>query len=522
MLWLKSKGIIIFVCILISLLFACNIFDFRPVIITTSLDNGNNLLASRTTPITIVFSDEPVHLDVEKALVIENTKGTIEIDIFWDGNICTIKPAEPWVPSEQYYFTLKGTIAMQDGRKTKAALYYSFFAVRNTRAPYIKDFYPQNGMVTNTRPETVIQLTFSEPMDAVAVERALIIEPVFPAIFEWNTDNTVLAVKRKNNALLSPCVRYTWKLDKTACAIDGAPLELPQTQYFLTMENVEHQRVIKTFPAKIADGVIQLLENSNLTTGFLYNYGIVIEFAYDIDPNSLLAKKVMLFPGIEGNIVLISPKRLLFTPATIIPPETKLMLYVPSSVSTIDGLPMQQDYIEYFTCATPWMKLTRLQDRITDPINVYDNPDGNDTYKIKRLTVTNTNPQSDPDPDGGFSPHAGATTSESYIVIVLTFNASFTTHEQKLKFIECVSFNNLNSGTNLTATRYVLSGVSWSDTDTTVALTYKPDSFQPVPIGSGSNSGIGTLYRLIIKGGINGIEAHTFLREDIILYVEVQ
>lgn len=521
MLRLKSKGIIILICFVFSFLFSCGIFDFRPVIITTSLDSGHTLLPSRTAPITIMFSDEPVHLDVEKALVIENTKGPVEIDIFWDGNICTIKPAEPWVPSEQYYFTLKGTIAMQDGRKTKAAIYYSFFAVRNTRAPYIKDLYPQNGSVTNTRPETVIKLTFSEPMDAVAVERALIIEPVFPAIFEWNTDNTVLVVKRKNNALLSPCVRYTWKLDKTACAIDGAPLELPQTQYFLTMENVEHQRVVKTFPAKIADGALQLLENSNLATGFLYNYGVVIDFAYDIDPNSLLAKKIMLFPGIEGNVVLINPKRLLFTPATIIPPETKLMLYVPSTVSTIDGLPMQQDYIEYFTCATPWMKLTRLQDRITNPVNVYDNPDGNDTYKIKRLTITNTNPQPDPDPDGGFT-LTGTTVSESYVVIVLTFNASFTTHEQKLTFIDCVSFTSLNSGTQVNAYRYVLSGVSWSDNDTTVALTYKPDTFQPVPIGGGSNSGIGALYRLIIKGGINGIEAQTFLREDIILYVEVQ
>jgi len=513
MLWSKSKNLTILLCILFPFLFSCGIFDFRPVIITTSLDDGNTLLPARTSPITIVFSDEPVHLDVEKALAIENTKGPIEIDIFWDGNICTIKPAEPWVPSEQYFFTLKGTIAMQDGRKTKAAIYNSFFAVRNTRAPYVKEIYPQNGAIINTRPERVIQLTFSEPMDAVAVERALIFDPVFPAVFEWNSDNTVLLVKRKNNALLSPCARYTWKLDKKACAIDGAPLELPQMQYFLTMENVEHQQVVKTFPANIADGAIQLLDTSSLTDGFHYNYSIVIEFKYDIDPDSLLAKKIVLFPGIEGTVVLINPKQLLFTPATIIPPQTKLMLYVPSTISTTDGLPMQQDYVEYFTCATPWMKLTGLQDRITNPEHVYTDPDGTDTYIIKKVMVTQTNP--DPDITG-----AGNNIVESYIVIVLTFNASFTTHEQKLKFIECVSFTSLNSGTLSTAYRYVLTGVSWSNNDTTVALTYKQDTLQPIPIGS--SGGTGNLYRLIIKGGINGIEAQTFLRDDIVLYMEVQ
>ncbi len=207
--WLSKVGAVVLgVCLFVS----CGFFDFRPVFIETNLNAANTVLPERTSPVTIAFSAEPEHIDVEKCLTIENSKGQVSYDVEWHGECCVIRPCEPWIPSEKYWLVLEGSIKMLDGRRTTLAIKSSFYAVRSAKPPYLVSSLPENGARRSIREETVLELVFSEPMDTASVEQALVFAPDFDKTWEWSTQNTVLRVRRKNDKPLEACVRYGWKL----------------------------------------------------------------------------------------------------------------------------------------------------------------------------------------------------------------------------------------------------------------------------------------------------------------------
>lgn len=523
--WLSKLGVLLFgVCLCV----ACGIFDFRPVFVKTNLDAGNTILPERTTPVTITFSAEPVHIDVEKSLTIENSKGQVSYDVEWQGNCCIIRPCEPWIPSEKYWLELDGSIKMLDGRRSTLAIKVPFYAVRNTRPPYLISAKPENGARCSIREETVLELVFSEPMDTVSVEQALVFTPDFDKTWEWSAENTVLRVRRKNDKPLEACVRYSWKLLDFACGSDSAPLQLPQPMFFLTLSSTVHQEVVRMYPARF-DGA-SLIESEDFSLEAMdLDSSIIVEFAHDIDAAQLADTAMVIEPGIKGSIVCLSPRKLLFVPRTLFMPESNYVLAVSKSVSTMEGMPMVDDYYKYFKIEKQWLKVTKLScsmgtESTTLPVlppqppailyKDYENPENYAFLTVKPWEVTTGGNNND-------------LATEKRTRLIITFNEPFLTVHAKESLLLSLRLKRYNANTSsgkggsshigITVLPIGDNGVpslmqaTWTD-DTTVMLDFNNITEETYKY----------LYELTIAGGAEGVYNGTYLRENLLYYVEVQ
>lgn len=336
---------------------SCGLVDLRPVTVATRPAEAYTTLASRVDCLAVDFSAEPLRLEAERAFMVSSPGGAVEGDFIWNANGFSWKPVSPWDPGVRYRLVFRGSVRMADGREAFPEFDLPFYALRSSGRPGLVASIPEDGAstVVSSGDAVVLQLVFSEAMDAGSVEDAFVLRPSTECRFSWNAGNTTLDVTSEES--LSPCTAYRWTIGTEARAADGSPLASSESGSFSTDIDTTPPRVERVYPVVRSGG--DWVEVAADLSGVDAGHSIAILFSETVDAASV-ASAVRIEPSQPGTSMAVSPRLVVHTPDRDWIPEKPLTLVVSENVEDASGLRMQAEFRARFTPAVPFLRLLRV------------------------------------------------------------------------------------------------------------------------------------------------------------------
>ncbi|PKL26499.1 MAG: hypothetical protein CVV47_00785 [Spirochaetae bacterium HGW-Spirochaetae-3] len=461
---------------------ACGLVDLRPVIMTVTPGTADAVLGARDAGLSVSFSAEPVRLDAERAFSVRSAVGTIEGIYSWEGHAFSWVPILPWDPGVRYRLEISEPIPMLDGREAHPDFVVPFYCLRSSGRPVLDSFSPVDGATVGVpvSGESMLELRFSESMDASSVRDALSLRPSASFCVSWNAEGTVAIVVPDGRLL--PCTVYRWSLDASARAADGSPLSRSETAAFVTDLDVIPPRVARVYPAVLSDGT--WLEAASSLYELDSGHSIAVLFSEAVDAASVRAG-IQVGPDVAGRVAVVSQRMAIFTPDSGWKPEAELELFVSADVEDVSGLGMSDEYRLVFTPVVPFLRIVEVAASVGESTG--------DTGGTSIMAVTVGT-----EPDG-------------VLGLTLVFSAPFGACA-KVGAVDMISLATFFPG-SLDAPG--LRSAAWFSDDTLV-MTWE---------GLRKSTAVSTnYYELTVDGGPWGItsESGRYLREDAAIYIEAK
>ena len=356
------------VLFLLPLLFSsCMFADLRPVGISTVPEGPWAVLDGEYSPVILIFDTEMEKPSVERSIQIISSNGAVEGDIKWEGKNLYFIPAVSWKPGLRYGLKVSGTITAIDGREASVSMDIPFFAVSRSPLPYVKSFFPADGMSVGISNKVILELNFSRPMDRLSVEDALKFEIPGDKVFRWQDDDSSLLI---SSALpLNPWIAYRWSISDAALSREGAPLSKEFSGRFTTDLERDFISVKRIIPLMPPDPFLKtepsglwgtwLPSGPGMETGPGYGHGIGVEFSKTADSESL-RRAFSFTPSLPGRVEILSPVSAVFIPSKDMESGTVYEIRISGAVKDAEGLKMGNDYVSSFKSDIPFLYITSV------------------------------------------------------------------------------------------------------------------------------------------------------------------
>lgn len=343
---------------------SCGLADLRPVPISTYPSAPGEVLPERTTPLEIRFGTAMVKLEAEKAVAVAGDGAAVDGDFAWNGDVLRFSPVEPWRPGTRYALSVSGSIRAVDGRMLRPLVDVPFYAVSRAPAPYVLGWSPGQGASTGVDASAgaVVELRFSEAMDALSVERSFSLDGGGDLDFSWTDGGRIFRAAPK--APLRPWTVYRWSLSAEAASLEGAFLARAERGSFSTDSDRVQPRVARTFPM-VRSGPDWIDAGGGLD-GLDVGEAVGIDFSKAMKADSL-ASSIRLEPALAGRVRPLAPDRAVFVPDQDLAPGTRFRLLVSADAVDASGLRMREDYVEAFAVGIPYLEVAELRADGTDP-----------------------------------------------------------------------------------------------------------------------------------------------------------
>ncbi|GHV83934.1 hypothetical protein AGMMS50212_12740 [Spirochaetia bacterium] len=345
-------------------LFSCAFADLSQIGITVNPAASGAILEDYKTPVWINFDTEMKKVEVEQLLKISYADGKVEGDIKWSGNTIYFTPVADWIPGISYILSLSGTVYALDGRDAKVSYIVPFFAVKDSKVPFITGFTPKDGESVGVTPTDggKLKLVFSCAMDKHSVEDALSIDGISKKEYVWNDTGTELEVYSKD--ALNAWTVYHWSISSKALSAEGTPLYKSVSAQWTTDKDLEAPKVKKIYPLlridDDAEGFYWRKTGLEIEDGLGSSQAIGISFSKSMDRNSMIS--CMRFePSISGNVEQISSSEIVFIPSKNPEIGTNYRIIVSGEVKDEYGLKMADDYSTVFTVNIPYLEIKDIR-----------------------------------------------------------------------------------------------------------------------------------------------------------------
>jgi len=457
-----------------------DIVDLRPVSMTSDPYAENTVLAGRMTGISIAFSTEPEQMEVERIFSVQSSKGVLEGDFTWEGSSFIWTPVSPWDPGVRYRLMVRGAVRMLDGREIRPEMDLPFYAVRSSGLPVLVSWFPADGATVGVTGSmsTMLELSFSEPMDQRSVELAFGLVPKISVDYSWNDDGMVLSIIPRNR--LDPCTVYHWKVSAEARALDGAPLANEKKGTLSTDSSIAGPVIERVYPvAFVGDLWVEMGEDLSTLEA---EHSIAVKFSEPVDSEKA-ESGVRIEHGQSGNARLVRPDLVVYTPEDSWVPEKSYTLLVSADVENQIGISMIADCRIEFITRTPFLEVLTIS---ASEGQLLLKPDNKDTILV---TVWN-------EPEG-------------ILTLTLEFSAPFNPVDRS----ETTNLVSLDAFFPNTLAVPVLKSVAWPSGDSLVMTWQNLKK---------SNSEVTNFYELTMPGGQAGLKSAggLYMSDDFSVFVE--
>ena len=474
----RSMNKILFLLLIFSFFYtSCGFIDLRFITVHIEPEEMDSLLPEKYSPVILKFDTEMIHNEAESIIQINSGLGAVNGDKIWRGNELYFIPISGWTPGIRYTLNLTGTLRSADGRELRLERYVPFYAVNKNTPPMLDWHYPANGASTGVN-NLSFEFHFSQSMDKLSAETALILEGVGNKKFQWSSDDKVLTVTI--DKALNPWLVYRWNIKDTAKSIDGVPLPKTYTGYFTTDFDQTLPYVKNIYPVMNSNGRWHPT-GADIEKGLEYGDSIAVSFNKAMGENVL--KSIRFEPSLMGRAEYLTEDSIVYIFSKSPEPETIYTLIVSSEAKDNEGLKIGVDYKINFTPNIPYLNILSF---------VVDN----DLF-IEDFSVSNIVLPVKIDP----------ATGELFFSIRFSFPFNLG--------------NKQNTPQRITLTPFFPKALS------PVALKYVNWIFNDRMYMcweglTATDSVIPNFYKITIPGGKSGISSDTgiFMKEDLIIYLE--
>lgn len=348
-------------------LISCGFADLRPIGVSTIPVAPGAVLPEKDSKVIILFDTDMEKLSVERALQVSSPNGAVEGELKWEGRNLHFIPVVSWRPGIRYALKLSGTVTALDGRDFIISKDIPFFAVSLSPLPYLKSFFPSDGMSVAVFSPVILALEFSLPMDRRSTEDALKFEIPGEKIFEWQDDSSVLLVS--SDKPLNPWIAYRWSISDKALSREGAPLAKDFSGRFVTDLEREFISVVRVLPLMpplpFSEAEPHYIWGSWLPAGLSLEpgpgagHGIGVEFSKPVDSDSL-RRAFSFIPSLAGRVEILSPVSGVFIPSKDMEPETVYSMRISGALKDIEGLKMGEDFVTTFKTDIPFLAVNSI------------------------------------------------------------------------------------------------------------------------------------------------------------------
>jgi hypothetical protein len=349
------------------ILLGCGFADLRPIGIQTIPEGPGEILPDPFSPVVLIFDTEVEKGEAEALLRIGSDSGTVEGDLFWEGNRLSFVPLGAWKPGIRYVLRLSGTLDALDGRTATVTKSIPVCAPAAASRPVLVSFSPAEGASTEVSPpgETLLELDFSLPMDRKSTEEELVFDIPGEKIFTWSGEDTKLRVS--SGEALAAWTLYRWSLSEKVLGRDGAPLAKTAEGRFITDLDRVFPELVRIMPLARREGDLPdegiwgewVPLAPNLERGLGSAQALGLEFSKSMNGESLL-RSISFEPSLSGRTEQLSSRSFVFVPERDPDPETSYTLKVSGRVLDAGGLSLGEDYSLVFSSDIPYLKLLSL------------------------------------------------------------------------------------------------------------------------------------------------------------------
>lgn len=238
--------------------------------------------------------------------------------------------------------------------------------------PAVIDVFPSG--TVELLPNDPLTVTFDQPMDRASVEAAFSLSPDLPGLLLWSDAQTLTFTPTNGFPVQK---NYTLRIDKTARAINGIPLEADYTTELRTLGTFGITNVV---PAR---GATDATRDTQIVIGFsrpMIALGTPEQRAAGPMPFTSA-------PAINGRGEWINTSLYVFTPSGNLPSETEFTITLLPTLNAADGAALASDQETSWTfrtmppgilSVTPSADVVynnKAQKEIPDPENIYPNSD---------------------------------------------------------------------------------------------------------------------------------------------------
>ncbi|MGQ9457426.1 MAG: Ig-like domain-containing protein [Anaerolineae bacterium] len=203
--------------------------------------------------------------------------------------------------------------------------------------PVVLEARPARG--EEVAPDTPVVIRFDQPMDPASVQAAFRIVPAVSGDRKGEGE----VVQFTPSAPYERGTRYQVTLEGNAKSLSGLPLGHPFTLAFRAAGYLEVAEV------QPADGAKDISPRPRLTV--VFNRPVVPLTA--LDEQEALPQPLVLSPAVEGKGEWLNTSIYTFEPAVDLVPGTTYTATVPTSLTTVDGLRLEEDFSWRFTTSAP-------------------------------------------------------------------------------------------------------------------------------------------------------------------------
>jgi hypothetical protein len=347
------------------ILACCGLIDLRPIGIET-FPAAYTVLPSGFSPVILKFDTEMIKPATEKVLQVNYYGGFVEGTLRWEGSILYFVPLSAWKPGVRYVLKLSGTVHSLDGRELLLSEIIPFFAITAVPAPYLQSVAPDDGASTGAfvPGETILEFTFSVPMDRRSTETAFSFEGSGPWYAEWFDDGRILRILCEKP--LSPWTVYRWSFTEEALGREGAPLAAQVSGSFVTDDDRLRPKPLKIIPLlkggeeKSALWGSWIAAGTDFENGLGPEQGIGIEFNKPMDGESV-RRSLTFNPSLPGRTEDLSPVSAVFIPDRNPDPGLVYTMTISGDIRDSRGLKMGDDYIFFFKADIPFLTIGSLK-----------------------------------------------------------------------------------------------------------------------------------------------------------------
>jgi len=347
---------------------SCGFVDLRHIGINIEPEKMDSLLPDHYSPVILKFDTEMVHNEAEGIIQINSDLGVMKGDKFWRGNELYFIPVSGWTPGIRYTLSLMGTLRSSDGRELRLERYVPFFAVSKDTPPLLDWHYPSNGASVSVN-NISFEFHFTQAMDKLSVETALILEGIGNKIFVWSSDDKILTVT--TDKALNPWLVYRWNIKDTAKCKNGIPVPKTYTGYFTSDKDQTLPFVTDIFPVMNLNGY-WFATGTEIETGLQLGEGIGISFNKAMGESVL--KSIRFEPSLTGKTEYLSENSIVFIFSKSPEPETVYTLIVSSEAKDSEGLKIGTDYKINFSSKIPNLNVLSLSFDDDNFINDFSAP----------------------------------------------------------------------------------------------------------------------------------------------------
>ena len=465
--------------LLCAILFAsCGFLDLRQVEIQIEPEEIDSLLPDQYSPVILKFNTEMIKKDAEEIIQINSDFGAVKGDKFWRGSELYFIPVSGWTPGIRYTLSLMGILRSSDGRELRLDRYVPFYAVNKNAPPVLEWHYPSNGASVSVN-NISFEFHFSQSMEKLSAENALILEGIGNKFFAWSSDDKILTVT--TDKALTPWIVYRWNIKDTAKCKDGVPLPKTYSGYFTTDFDRVLPYVTDIYPVMNSNGA-WYPTGAKIESGLEYGDGIAVSFNKPMGESVL--RSIRFEPSLTGRTEYLSEKSVVYIFTKSPEPETVYSITISNDAKDSEGLKIGTDYKINFIPNIPYLYVLSLY---VDEDNIFIN----DFSEHNNVLPVKIDPE---DKELSFS-----------IRFSLPFNL-----EEKQNIIQRIT---LTPFFPRTLSPVALKDADWVSSDRLLMC------WEGITI---SENAIPNFYKILIPGGKNGISSETgiFMKEDMVIFVE--